>query len=108
MPIENRDLELGTKLTARYRGQAYTGEVIGSDSGLRYRLEDRREFASSSAAGGALMNGTTCNGWRFWSVYAEGAAAESPPRAAGPPLRDVIQGALERGFGFTTVDRYLP
>ena len=58
MPIENRNLNIGTKLTARYKKQVYHAEVIGGEGEkLLYRLEDGREWGSPSAAGSALMNG---------------------------------------------------
>jgi len=69
MPIENRDLQVGTRLVARYKKQEYSATVVeGEKGGLRYRLEDGREFKSLSAAGSAVMGGVACNGWRFWSV----------------------------------------
>ena len=72
MPIDGalRDkLEPETKLVARYKGAEHTAEVVaGEDGEVRYRLADGREFTSPSAAGRAVMGGTACNGWRFWSV----------------------------------------
>jgi len=67
MPLENRSLEIGTVLHARYKGKERTCEVVQTAAGLRYRLDDGREFASVSSAGKAAMNGVSCNGWRFWS-----------------------------------------
>jgi hypothetical protein len=68
MPIENRNLVAGTKLTARYKKQLYTCQVVEGEGGkLRYRLEDGREFKSPSAAGMAIT-GHACDGWVFWSV----------------------------------------
>ena len=47
MPIENRNLTKGTKLTGRYHKQSYSCEVVENAEGkLRYRLEDGREFKS--------------------------------------------------------------
>ena len=75
MPIENRDLAAGTRLVARYKKQEHTATVVeGEEGGLRYRLEDGREFKSPSAAGSAVMGDVACNGWRFWSVAGEGKA----------------------------------
>jgi len=69
MPIENRDLQVGTRLVARYKKQEHSATVVeGQKGGLRYRLEDGQEFKSLSAAGSAVMGGVACNGWRFWSV----------------------------------------
>jgi hypothetical protein len=68
MPIENRELEVGTRLVAQYKGVDYALEVVQTDEGLRYRLADGREFRSPSSAGKEVMGGIACNGWRFWSV----------------------------------------
>src|ERR1700674_3669165 len=78
MPLENRNLETGTVLRARYKGKERTCEVVQTADGLRYRLDDGREFASPSSAGKVAMGGVSCNGWRFWSI--EG--TEKPKRAA--------------------------
>ena len=68
MPLENRNLETGTVLRARYKGKERTCDVVQTADGLRYRLDDGREFASPSSAGKAAMDGVSCNGWRFWSI----------------------------------------
>jgi hypothetical protein len=86
MPIENRDLEPGTKLVARYKGKDHVCKVVQTDDGLRYRLGDGSEHRSPSSAGKAVMGGVACNGWRFWSM--EGTepkpkAAKKPAKAAG-------------------------
>ena len=71
MPIENRNLTKGTKLTGRYHKQSYSCEVVENAEGkLRYKLEDGREFKSPSAAGMAIT-GHACDGWVFWSVQTE-------------------------------------
>ena len=63
MPIENRNLTKGTKLTGRYHKQSYTCEVIEDAEGkLRYKLEDGREFKSLSATG-MTITGHACDGW---------------------------------------------
>ena len=75
MPIEDRNLNTGTQLVARYHKQSYSCEVVGGEGGkLRYRLADGREFKSLSAAG-MTITGKACNGWTFWSV----ATAEVAP-----------------------------
>jgi len=85
MPIENRDLAVGTRLVARYKKEEHTATVVeGEGGGLRYRLEDGREFKSPSAAGSAVMGGVACNGWRFWSVAAEGEAAAPKKQRKAP------------------------
>ena len=68
MPIENRDLQAGTVLTARHKGKEHACEVVQTDDGLRYRLQDGSEFRSPSSAGRAITDGVAVNGWRFWSL----------------------------------------
>ena len=71
MPIENRNLTKGSKLTGRYHKQSYSCEVVEDAEGkLRYKLEDGREFKSPSAAGMAIT-GHSCDGWKFWSLQTE-------------------------------------
>ena len=71
MPIENRNLAVGTKLVTKYKKETYHAEVVeGQEGKVRYRLEDGREFKSPSAAGTAITN-KACNGWAFWSVVQE-------------------------------------
>ncbi len=88
MPLDNRDLETGTVLHARYKGTERTCEVVQTAEGLRYRLDDGREFASPSSAGKAAMDGISCNGWRFWSIEgtekAKKAKAMKAPAAKKP------------------------
>ncbi len=80
MSIENRDLKAGTKLVARYKGKDHTAEVVKTDEGIRYRLEDGTEFKSPSSAGSAVMGGNACNGWRFWSLATEKSTAAKKAR----------------------------
>jgi hypothetical protein len=84
MAISDRNLAVGTKLWARYRGQVHTAEVVlnpkaNDESGrpMAYRLADGREFGSPSAAGTAITE-KSCNGWAFWST---GEPTEKPPKA---------------------------
>jgi len=77
MTIEDRNLAIGTKLVARYKGKDYTAEVVETEEGLRYRLENGKEFKSPSSAGSAVMGGSACNGWRFWSLEGQ----EPKPKA---------------------------
>ena len=76
MPLENRNLEPGTVLVARYKKQDRTCEVVQTEEGLRYRLDDGSEHKSPSSAGKAAMGGVACNGWRFWSLQ----GTEKPKR----------------------------
>src|SRR5207253_2600550 len=80
MPIENRELAVGTVLTARYKKQDRTCEVVETPDGVRYRLDDGTEHRSPSSAGKAAMGGVACNGWRFWSI----AGTEKPKRESKP------------------------
>jgi hypothetical protein len=85
MSIEDRNLKPGTTLVARYRKKEYRADVVaGKEGKVVYRLTDGREFTSPSAAGSAVMGGTACNGWRFWTPEgAEGATkASTTPTAA--------------------------
>ena len=87
MPIENRNLTKGTKLTGRYHKQSYSCEVVENAEGkLRYRLQDGREFKSPSAAGMAIT-GHACDGWVFWSVQTE----ESAPTLEAAPAAEIEQ-----------------
>ena len=77
MAIEDRNLEPGTKLIAKYKKEEYKAEVIaGEDGKVKYRLADGREFKSPSSAGTAITN-KACSGWAFWSVEAGGAPSEA-------------------------------
>jgi hypothetical protein len=76
MPIEDRNVEPGVALAARYKGKHRTCEVVQTEDGLRYRLDDGTEHRSPSSAGKTAMGGIACNGWRFWSL----AGTERPMR----------------------------
>ena len=127
MAIENRTLPAGTTLSATFKKQAHTCEVVESGDGLRFRLADGREFKSPSAAGSAVMGGVACNGWRFWSradeatsigipaselpavkkalkemkAKAEGPAAEKPARTrkpvVTPPFKNLKKARSQSG-----------
>ena len=81
MAIENRDLEAGTKLIAKYKKQEYRAQVIaGEGEGkVKYRLADGRDFKSLSSAGTAIT-GKACNGWAFWSIETQ---EEESPKKTG-------------------------
>src|SRR5207249_9715246 len=82
MAIQDRNLSVGTKLYARYKGATYTAEVVLNPEAtggrpIAYKVEGKDErFKSPSAAGSAVMGGNACNGWAFWSV---GDGAEHRP-----------------------------
>ncbi len=89
MPIENRNLSIGTKLVGTYKKLTYRADVVGGEGDkLLYRLEDGREFKSPSAAGSALMDGKACNGWRFWSIDEE--QGQKAPSNAEPESTDQL------------------
>ena len=67
MAITDRNLSVGTKLWARYKGATHTADVVDVEGSLKYRLPDGREFKSPSAAGTAITE-KACNGWSFWTV----------------------------------------
>ena len=97
MSIEKRDLPVATRLVGRYKKQEYRATVVeGEASGLRYRLEDGRDFRSLSSAGSAVMGGgIACNGWRFWSV-ADGGEMSPPKTARKSGRRRAKKGLSER------------
>lgn len=85
MSIEDRSLRPGQILIAKHKRKEHRAEVrAGEDGKLVYRLKDGREFTSPSAAGSAVMNGTACNGWRFWTPEGQEPAkkATTPKKAA--------------------------
>jgi hypothetical protein len=84
MPIEGRNVAAGTVLVARYRKQDRTCEVVQTDEGVRYRLDDGTEHRSPSSAGKAAMAGVACNGWRFWSLAGTERPVRKPKGAAKP------------------------
>ncbi len=92
MSIEDRNLGAGTKLVARYKGKEYKAEVVKTQEGVRYRLEDGREFKSPSSAGSAIMGGSACNGWRFWSLAgSEEAKPKKAAKKSGNPGNGLIR-----------------
>ena len=71
MAIENRNLEVGTRLIAKYLKLEYHAEVVAGEGGkVLYQLPDGREFKSPSSAATAIT-GKAANGWNFWSVESE-------------------------------------
>ena len=99
MAIENRELEAGTKLIARYKKEEHRAEVVAGEEGkVKYRLADGREFKSPSAAGTAITS-KACNGWAFWSVEPAGAPAEpgEPETPEQPPAAGFRQVANQKG-----------
>lgn len=92
MPIENRTLSVGTRLVAKYKKEQHVCTVVAAPEGegVLFELADGKTFKSPSAAASAVMNGNAANGWRFWSVAAEGSEApvtDALLAAAGKPKR---------------------
>jgi hypothetical protein len=88
MTIKNRILAPGARLVGTYKKTTYACEVVSTPEGeTRFQLEDGRLFTSPSSAGKAVMNGVSCNGWRFWSL--DGVAPASPPRSEKAVQADV-------------------
>jgi hypothetical protein len=89
---QRKAMAAGQTLTAKYKGTEYTAEVVAGEGGkLLYRLADGREFKSPSSAGSAVMGGTACNGWRFWSVA--GASTTTKPEketATAKPAKQTV------------------
>ena len=93
MPIENRNLTKGTKLTGRYHKQSYTCEVVENAEGKqRYRLENGREFKSPSAAGMAIT-GHACDGWVFWSLQTQETTTPAQPETKEQPTEQTPEPA---------------
>jgi hypothetical protein len=85
MAITNRNLPVGTRLVADYKKTRYVCVVEAAEEGegVLFALEDGKKFKSPSAAGSAVMGGTACNGWRFWTVEGE----EPPAKEAKPEAK---------------------
>ncbi len=79
MPMNDRNLKGGEKLVARYKGEEHSVLVLADDKGgLGFELDGATIHKSLSSAGSAVMGGTACNGWRFWSP--EGELKERPAK----------------------------
>src|SRR5688572_8791359 len=92
MPLDKRELSVGTKLTARYKKKEHTAEVVQTEQGLRYRLSDGKEFKSLSAAGMAITGGAV-NGWKFWSLAGEGSTEAEETESTPPEATPAATGA---------------
>jgi hypothetical protein len=54
---------------------------VQTDDGLRYRLQNGKEFTSPSSAGREVTGGVAVNGWRFWSLELKERALKSTKKA---------------------------
>ena len=95
MPLENRNLEAGTRLVARYKKEDRGCEVVETPDGLRYRLDDGTEHKSPSSAGKAVTGGA-CNGWVFWSLAGEEKPKREPKTTAEKPTKDEKEPAAKK------------
>ncbi len=73
MAIQDRNLSVGTKLHASYKGQTYRAEVVlnpnaTGDRPIAYKVEGNDELFKSPSAAGTAITEKACNGWAFWSV----------------------------------------
>ena len=92
-----KQLKVGMRLVARYKGVDHVAEVIaGPDGKVQFRLVDGRTFKSPSAAGSALMGGVACNGWRFWSLAGHDAPERTAPPTTAPQTPDAGSPAKSR------------
>ena len=89
MAIENRNLEIGTKLVASYKKVQYvcTVEAAEEGEGVVFALADGKKFKSPSAAASAVMGGSAANGWRFWSLEGAAATASATTSTKATPTR---------------------
>jgi len=100
MAIENRNLEVGTRLVANYKKQTYvcTVEAGEGDEGVAFVLENGSRHKSPSAAGSKVMGGKAVNGWRFWSLEGQEPKAQATEPAAAKPARTATKKAKKLIF----------
>src|SRR6266516_5663053 len=96
MAIQDRNLSVGTKLYARYKGQTYTAEVVlnpeaTGDRPIAYKVEGKDELFKSPSAAGTALTEKACNGWAFWTV-GDGAENTGPVTSTKtrPPAKSTI------------------
>ena len=116
MVIENRTLAGGEEFVARYKGTEHRVVVLGDEAtGFGFEVDgDGKIHKSLSAAGSAVMGGTACNGWRFWSRAGElpeaRVKAERKPKATDAPDPEPAtpRAAKERKSSVLRVIRKIP
>ncbi len=85
MAIKDRNLEAGTRLVAKYKGETHVCTVEKDEAGkTSFVLGQGTRFTSPSAAASAVMGGIAANGWRFWSVEGEAPAPKEKAAKAEP------------------------
>lgn len=96
MAIENRNLEVGTRLVGRYKGKTTVCLVEEKEGETVFKLEGQdKAYKSLSSAATEITKGPI-NGWKFWSV--EGAEA-APAKASGAKARSPKPQAKKRQSG---------
>ena len=87
MPIENRNLSVGTRLVAKYKKEQHVCTVIAAPEGegVLFELAGGKTFKSPSAAASAVMGGNAANGWRFWSVEGDAPVTDTLLAGAAKP-----------------------
>jgi hypothetical protein len=68
----------GTRLSARYRGQELSAEVVAAEDGAHAVECQGARYRSLSAAAKAIT-GNSVNGWRFWKVVEPRTVEEPEP-----------------------------
>lgn len=90
--ITDRNLAVGTKLVAPYKGKDYHATVVGvagEKPGIAFKLDDGpepgKQFSSPSSAGSFIRGGKATNGWAFWRLVdsTEEPPTETPPTDPG-------------------------
>jgi hypothetical protein len=84
MAIENRNLEVGTRLVGRHKGKTAVCLVeAGEEGGVVFRLEgESKTYKSLSSAATTITKGAV-NGWKFWTVEGqETAKVERPAKTS--------------------------
>ncbi len=88
MAIKDRNLEAGTRLVAKYKGETHVCTVEKDEAGkTTYVLGQGTRFTSPSAAASAVMGGIAANGWRFWSLEGESRPATKEKPAKAPKAK---------------------
>jgi rubrerythrin len=70
MTITNRNLQPGTRLEAKYRGQSHEARVCqdGVIELIAPRPAGAQQYFKSLSKAANAITGNSVNGWRFWSI----------------------------------------
>jgi hypothetical protein len=78
MAIESRNLTVGTKLVATYKGHEHHAEIVKTADGIRFVVDGgKTEFKTISGAGKSIHGSRSIGGYGFWSI-APGASGKTP------------------------------